>query len=66
MVILIEDEEDDAGEEVVEVDKKLMELSVFSASGLTQPKTMKLQGRVSKNLQKANILQFLRHHILFS
>lgn len=46
-MILAEDEED-AEKEVVKVDQKQMELSAFLTGGLTQPKTMKLQGRVGE------------------
>ncbi|XP_052728288.1 uncharacterized protein LOC108338275 [Vigna angularis] len=45
-VILAEDEEEDVEGEDVEPEPPGMELSAFSAGGLTQPKTLKLQGKV--------------------
>ncbi|KOM49767.1 hypothetical protein LR48_Vigan08g059400 [Vigna angularis] len=45
MLILAEDEEP-GGEEEVEVELEQMELSAFSAGGLTQPRTMKLHGQI--------------------
>lgn len=43
VVLLAEDKEEDQDAKKEDVEQKPMELSVFSASGLTQPKTMKLQ-----------------------
>lgn len=48
VVLLAEDEEENAKVEGVEDDHSQMELSAFSVGGLTQPKTMKLQGTVGE------------------
>lgn len=48
MTILAEDEEDEEEEEESELDQMQMELSAFSAGGLTQPKTMKLHERIGE------------------
>ncbi|KOM40684.1 hypothetical protein LR48_Vigan04g088200 [Vigna angularis] len=44
VLILGEDEEEDPGENEAEVEHKRLDLSFLSAGGLTQPRTIKLQG----------------------
>lgn len=48
VVLLAEDEEGDEGETGAETEQPCMELSAFSAGGLTQQKTLKLQGRMGE------------------
>lgn len=47
VVLLAEDEKGDK-EGMIEREQRQMELSTFSAKGLTQPKTMKLQGKIGE------------------
>lgn len=46
VVLLAEDEKEEDNVEVADADQKPMELSACSTEGITQPKTMKLVGRI--------------------
>lgn len=45
MLIMVEEEEEEWGEVGTKLNLTQMELSTFSAGGLTSPKKMKLRGR---------------------